>query len=178
MVEATNILADIVCELDNGRYADVPDGIASEIRSAAADHFGIRLEKVGPGRAVARMTVHEWQLNGNGTLHGGCAIVLADTVAGWATCTVHSGQFATIDLHATYTAPTRLTSVVIATATVIHRGRRILTVDVSLAEVVDATGKERLLARITCNQLLEGRTAQSLPFSSARAQIERPDGRR
>jgi acyl-CoA thioesterase len=54
---------------------------ASDAASAGA---GVQLERVEPGRAVARLTVTERHLNGHGVCHGGYLFLLADSAFAFA----------------------------------------------------------------------------------------------
>jgi acyl-CoA thioesterase len=62
-----------------------PDDVATRSAHAMLDSdaasraAGIELLEVGPGRAVATMTVTDDMLNGHGIAHGGYVFMLADT---------------------------------------------------------------------------------------------------
>ena len=43
-----------------------------------ADHYGMRVESMGPGEAVVSMEILDRHLNGNGTVQGGASFALAD----------------------------------------------------------------------------------------------------
>lgn len=51
---------------------------------AASRALGITIDGVGPGRAVARMTVTSTMINGHGIAHGGYVFLLADTAFAFA----------------------------------------------------------------------------------------------
>lgn len=53
-------------------------------RAGCTDLLKLRLESVGPGRAVVRMRVTPPMLNGIGTCHGGMIFTLADEAFGYA----------------------------------------------------------------------------------------------
>jgi len=47
-------------------------------RDHVADHFGMKLESAGEGRAVVSLEISELHLNGIGIVHGGVIFALAD----------------------------------------------------------------------------------------------------
>lgn len=47
-------------------------------RDLFARHCGIELLEAGPGRAVVRMKIQPYHINGAGTVHGGAIFTLAD----------------------------------------------------------------------------------------------------
>lgn len=53
-------------------------------RDRASDTLGIRLIRVGPGKAVLTMTVRPDMLNGHALCHGGLIFTLADTAFAFA----------------------------------------------------------------------------------------------
>lgn len=55
---------------------------------SAARSAGIRIAEIGPGRAVAALTVAEQHVNGHGVCHGGVQFLLADTAMAHA-CNSH-----------------------------------------------------------------------------------------
>ena len=46
---------------------------------SASRRLGIELDEGGHGRALVRMTVADWMVNGHGICHGGLVFTLADT---------------------------------------------------------------------------------------------------
>ncbi len=64
--------------------------LADRVREAmlqgdhATAHMGIDITEVGPGSAVATMTVQRWMLNGHATCHGGFIAPLADSAFAFA----------------------------------------------------------------------------------------------
>lgn len=50
----------------------------------ATAHMGIEITEVGPGSAIATMTVQHWMLNGHATCHGGFIATLADSAFAFA----------------------------------------------------------------------------------------------
>lgn len=53
-------------------------------RDRTCQALGIRITRVGPGRASLRMRVTGGMLNGHGTAHGGYLFLLADAAFGYA----------------------------------------------------------------------------------------------
>ena len=76
---------------------------------------GIEVVDVGPGRAVARMTVDEVVVNGHGTAHGGYVFLLADTAFGYA-CNSRGPRAVAAGCDIDFTAPARLGDALTATA--------------------------------------------------------------
>ncbi|TNE38882.1 MAG: hydroxyphenylacetyl-CoA thioesterase PaaI [Alphaproteobacteria bacterium] len=53
-------------------------------KDTAAQHLGIALKEIGPGRAVMTMRVADFMLNGHNICHGGYVFTLADTAFAYA----------------------------------------------------------------------------------------------
>ncbi|MCF8468261.1 MAG: hydroxyphenylacetyl-CoA thioesterase PaaI [Sneathiella sp.] len=53
-------------------------------KDTAAQHLGIALKEIGPGRAVMTMRVADFMLNGHHICHGGYVFTLADTAFAYA----------------------------------------------------------------------------------------------
>ncbi|USG59670.1 hydroxyphenylacetyl-CoA thioesterase PaaI [Sneathiella marina] len=53
-------------------------------KDIAAQHLGIALKEIGPGRAVMTMRVTDTMLNGHNICHGGYVFTLADTAFAYA----------------------------------------------------------------------------------------------
>lgn len=74
-----------------------PDAVARACADAmwaqdrASPGLGMRLESVGPGRAVLSMTVAETMVNGHGICHGGFIFTLADSAFAFA-CNSHGDR--------------------------------------------------------------------------------------
>ncbi|MBW4092229.1 MAG: hydroxyphenylacetyl-CoA thioesterase PaaI [Proteobacteria bacterium] len=74
-----------------------PDAIARACadtmwaQDRASPGLGMRLESVGPGRAVLSMTVAETMVNGHGICHGGFIFTLADSAFAFA-CNSHGDR--------------------------------------------------------------------------------------
>jgi uncharacterized protein (TIGR00369 family) len=118
-----------------------------------ADTLGFEIHDVARGRVSVAMTPDPKHYNPIGMVHGGVSATLLDTVMG---CALHSTLptgtgYATLDISVRYLrAVTLQTGVIIATGTVVHRGRRTATAEATLAEA--STG--RLLATATSTLLL------------------------
>ena len=116
--------------------------------------LGIEWVELEPPRAVLSLEPAEWMVNPLGVIHGGISATLLDTALG---CAVHSTLpagtgYATSDLHTRYQrAMTPDTGRVIATATVVHSGRRQATAEGRLE--VEATGKLIATATAGCTIL-------------------------
>lgn len=103
--------------------------------------LGITVAELAPGRAVVRCIPDEQHGNTRGTVHGGLAAAMIDTATGAAVITtLEDGEStATVDLNVKYVRPVAADGGPIACeATVIHRGRRIATID---ARITDADGR-------------------------------------
>lgn len=102
--------------------------------------LGIAVVALEPGHAVVRCTPGEQHGNTRGTIHGGLAAAMIDTATGAAVITtLKDGEStATVDLNVKYVRPIRPDSGPIdCEATVVHRGRRMATID---AKVTDSDG--------------------------------------
>jgi acyl-CoA thioesterase len=73
----------------------------------ASRQLGIRIDEVGPGRAVARMTVDERMVNGHGITHGGYVFLLADTAFAFA-CNTYDDVTVAARADVLFVSPTRL----------------------------------------------------------------------
>ena len=104
----------------------------------ASQAMGMRLDEIGPGRAVLRMTVRDDMLNGHGTCHGGHIFTLADSAFAFAcnSCgRTNVAQAADI----TFLAPARGGDVLVATG--IERQRRGRTGITDVTVVDEASGE-------------------------------------
>ncbi len=61
------------------------------LEDRASQGLGMRLESVGPGRAVLSMTVTQTMVNGHGICHGGFIFALADSAFAFA-CNSHGDR--------------------------------------------------------------------------------------
>ncbi|HEU4457760.1 MAG TPA: hydroxyphenylacetyl-CoA thioesterase PaaI [Methylibium sp.] len=75
-------------------------------RDAASRALGMRLDEVGPGRAVMTMRVRPDMLNGVGTCHGGILFALADSCFGFA-CNSRNRTAVAAGCSIDYLAPAR-----------------------------------------------------------------------
>jgi len=117
-----------------------------------ADLIGFDIREIAPGQVTFTLTPDLEHYNPIGTVHGGVAATLLDTAMG---CAVQSllpkGEgYTTLDLSVRYLRPmTRQTGPVVATGSVVHRGRRTATAE---GQVVDGNGK--VLATATSTLML------------------------
>jgi acyl-CoA thioesterase len=88
---------------------------------AASRHLGISISDVGPGFAVATMTVTDVMVNGHGICHGGYVFTLADTAFAFA-CNTYDERTVAAGGEITYLEPVRAGTALAATAT--ERARR------------------------------------------------------
>ncbi len=105
------------------------------------DTLGIKIVELGDGTAVVHsLPVAKFE-NAMGRMHGGYIATLIDAVMGSAVATkVPEGLgFGTIDLNVKYVRKIEVsTGKLVATASVLHAGRSLLTVE---AKITDITGK-------------------------------------
>ena len=87
----------------------------------ASRHLGISISDVGPGFAVATMTVTDVMVNGHGICHGGYVFTLADTAFAFA-CNTYDERTVAAGGEITYLEPVRAGTDLAATAT--ERARR------------------------------------------------------
>ena len=81
----------------------------------AAMALGISVEKVGPGRATARMRVTGGMTNGHGIAHGGYIFLLADTAFAYA-CNSYGPVTVAQACQITFLSPAREGDELVATA--------------------------------------------------------------
>ncbi|MGQ9711899.1 MAG: PaaI family thioesterase [Desulfotomaculales bacterium] len=86
--------------------------------------LGIRLERVAPGYAEARMVVREDMLNFLGVTHGGVVFALADTVFG-AASNAYGGTALAVHADISYIRATTAGTVLVARAVEESRGGRV-----------------------------------------------------
>jgi len=118
-----------------------------------AEVLGFEVREVERGRVTFAMTPQEKHYNPIGMVHGGVTATLLDTVMG---CALHSTLpegtgYSTVDISVRYLRPVTVQSgLVIATGTLVHKGRRTATAEATLIEA--STG--RLLATATSSLLV------------------------
>jgi acyl-CoA thioesterase len=89
----------------------------------ASQALGMRIEEVGPGRAVLSMTVGADMVNGHGLCHGGFIFALADSALAFASST-HNQRTVAQHCQISYVTPGRLGMRLTAEARERHRGER------------------------------------------------------
>jgi uncharacterized protein (TIGR00369 family) len=118
-----------------------------------ADLLGFEIRDVRPGEVRVAMAPDERHYNPIGSVHGGVAATLLDTVMG---CALHTRLaqgtgYTTLDISVRYLKPmTVQTGTVVATGVVVHLGRRTATAEARL--VAEESGA--LLATATSTLLL------------------------
>jgi uncharacterized protein (TIGR00369 family) len=98
------------------------------------DFVGMSLQREADGLAEVRLTAEEHHLNQHGTVHGGVIASLADVAMGAAVATTTANERpVTIEMKVTYLEPAQL-GVLVATAQLRKRGRRITVVEAEVAQ--------------------------------------------
>jgi uncharacterized protein (TIGR00369 family) len=118
-----------------------------------AQLLGFTLTRVEPGSVDAVLDTRDDMTNPMGTVHGGIAATLLDTVMACAVLTVlDAGEsYTTTDLQVRYVRAVAPGTTVTATGTVTHRGRRLATGE---GRLVDERG--RLVAHGTTSCMIFG----------------------
>ncbi|GAB5500902.1 MAG: PaaI family thioesterase [Pseudohongiellaceae bacterium] len=119
------------------------------VSSPFAEFIGITVLAAEAGKARCQITLQAHHLNNGGRVHGGVLTALADTAAGLAVRSLRpeGQQSATTDLSIAFIRPP-LGSSIIADAGVIHAGRRLYRVEISLFS------SDKLVARTTATFML------------------------
>ncbi|HSS89075.1 MAG TPA: PaaI family thioesterase [Streptosporangiaceae bacterium] len=118
-----------------------------------AELLGFRIEALQPGVVTFALDPGEQHYNPIGVVHGGVAATLLDTVMG---CALHTllppgTAYTTLDISVRFVRPvTTDTGTVLATGTVLHRGRRTATAEARLF----AAASGQLLAHGTSSLLV------------------------
>jgi uncharacterized protein (TIGR00369 family) len=118
-----------------------------------ADLLGFEPRDLDPGRVTFTFRPAEQHYNPLGMVHGGVSATLLDTVMG---CAVHSvlpkgAGYSTLDISVRYLRPVTVeTGPVLATGTLVHRGRRVATAEGRLVD----TAQGRILATSTSTLLV------------------------
>ncbi|MEZ5418054.1 MAG: hydroxyphenylacetyl-CoA thioesterase PaaI [Vicinamibacterales bacterium] len=115
----------------------------------ASQHLGMRIEEVGPGRAVLSMTIGETMVNGHGIAHGGYVFTLADSAFAFA-CNSHGHHAVAAQCQIAYLKPGRLGDHLVATAREVAREGRSGIYDVRVTRghevIAEFRGHSRQLA--------------------------------
>jgi len=113
--------------------------------------LGFTLTRVEAGAVDAVLETSDEMTNPMHTVHGGIAATLLDTVMGCAVHTVldEGEAYTTTDLHVRYVRAVAPGTILTATSTITHRGRRLATGD---GRVVDEEG--RLVAHGTTSCMI------------------------
>lgn len=117
--------------------------------SPFAEYLGIEVVSAAAGSASCQIRLQDFHRNNGGRIHGGVLTSLADTAAGLAVRTVRpqGRHSATTDLGIAFIRPP-LGETLEAEATVIHAGRRLFRVEVSVSSA------SKLVARCTATFML------------------------
>ncbi len=100
----------------------------------ASQALGMRLESVGAGTAVLRMTVRPDMVNGHGQGHGGMTFALADSAFAFA-CNSYGRRTVAAGAEIAFVAPTRLGDELVARAVERNRSGRDGVYDVTVTVV-------------------------------------------
>lgn len=141
-----------------------PMAMLEAIKSGAApgpgiaDLLGFTLTRVEPGHVECALETRDDMTNPMGTVHGGIAATLLDTVMGCAVqTTLDDGDaFTTTDLHVHYVRSVMPGTELRAIGTVVHRGRRLATAE---GRLLDERGKLVAHATTGC-MILSSREGQ------------------
>jgi uncharacterized protein (TIGR00369 family) len=99
-------------------------------------HIGAKVEEVKPGRSVIYIDVHDYHLNGAGTLHGGVYASLIDNAMGLSVLALVGVRTATIQMNVHFLGAVS-SGRITCESEVLHRTRRTATAE---AKVRDAEG--------------------------------------
>lgn len=125
-------------------------------RDSASQALGIEISDIGPGRAIASMTIREDQVNGHGIAHGGYVFTLADTAFAFA-CNTHGKVTVAAGADIVFVAPARVGERLVATAVERSRSGRNGVCDVTVRRADGALVAEfRGRSRETADSVLEG----------------------
>lgn len=125
-------------------------------RDRASAALGIEISDIGPGRALASMTVRADQVNGHGIAHGGYVFTLADTAFAFA-CNTHGQVTVAAGADIVFVAPARVGERLVATAKERSRSGRNGVCDVTVCREDGVLVAEfRGRSRQTAESILEG----------------------
>lgn len=137
---------------DNGPPDDLIASLSQRVAEGYPSSLSPVVETLGPERVVIAATVDERHHAGNGFLHAGALVTLADTACGYGSLAgLPDGAegFTTVELKSNHLS-TMTAGPVVATAVRVHGGR---TTQVWDATVV-ATETGRTLALFRCTQMI------------------------
>ena len=97
----------------------------------ASRGLGMRIEEIGPGRAVLSMEVREDMVNGHAICHGGMIFTLADSAFAFA-CNSYNLSAVAAGARVDFIAPGRLGDRLTAVAEKVTQGRRSGVYDVAV----------------------------------------------
>ena len=84
--------------------------------------FGMKIQEVGPGSAVVRMSVEEGHVNSANVCHGGAIFSLADVAFALA-CNSHGSLALAIDMSISFLRPVPVGELITSSCIEKHRGR-------------------------------------------------------
>jgi uncharacterized protein (TIGR00369 family) len=124
---------------------------AASVRPAFADLLGVKLRHVARDRLAAELPVRAELGNGNGVLHGGALMALADNLGGTATFLnlPPNARTTTIESKTNFFAAIPVGDVARAECTPLHRGRTTMVWQTRITR-----GDGRLAALVTQTQLV------------------------
>lgn len=129
-------------------------------KDTAAQHLGIALKELSPGRAVMTMRVADFMLNGHAICHGGYVFTLADTAFAYA-CNTYNQNTVAQAAHINFLKAVLPDSLLTATAEEQNRTGRTGLYDIT---VRDDTGQTVALFRGSSHtikgQMIPGLTAK------------------
>jgi acyl-CoA thioesterase len=112
----------------------------------ASQSLGMRVDAVGPGRAVVSMTIRPDMANGHGIGHGGFTFALADTAFAFA-CNSHDRRTVAARCDIAFLAPVREGDTLVAEAVERHRAGRNGIYDVTVRRGDDVVAEFRGTSR-------------------------------
>ncbi len=119
--------------------------------------FGMKIQEVGPGSAVVRMSVEKGHVNSANVCHGGAIFSLADVAFALA-CNSHGSLALAIDMSISFLRPVPVGELITASCTEKHRGRSLGSYHI---EVTNRSGQIVALLKATAfvtDQTLEETT--------------------
>jgi acyl-CoA thioesterase len=89
----------------------------------ATAHLGIELAQIAPGKALMRMTVQDFMVNGHGICHGGYLFLFADSAFAFA-CNSHGQRAVAAAASIDFLAPGKLGDRLTANGQMRHQATR------------------------------------------------------